>query len=47
MALAHAQKDAVVAAYARSSLIEKRITLMAQWADYCGGGNGKVVRLVG
>jgi integrase len=47
MALAHSQKDAVVAAYARSSLIEKRITLMTQWADFCGGGKGKVVRLVG
>jgi integrase len=47
MALAHVQKDATVAAYARSSLVEKRITLMAQWADYCGGGKGKVVRLVG
>ena len=47
MALAHSQKDAVVAAYARTSLIEKRITLMTQWADFCGGGKGKVVRLVG
>jgi integrase len=47
MALAHVQKDATVAAYARSNLIEKRITLMAQWSDFCGGGQGKIVRLVG
>jgi integrase len=47
MALAHVQKDATVAAYARSNLLEKRTVLMAQWADFCGLGSGKVIRLVG
>lgn len=47
MALAHVQQDATVAAYARSNLLEKRTVLMAQWADFCGGGTGKVVRLLG
>jgi integrase len=46
-ALAHTQKDATVSAYARSNLLEKRIALMSQWADFCDGGKGKVVRLVG
>ena len=34
MALAHAEKDKTVAAYARSDLFERRRTLMETWADF-------------
>jgi integrase len=36
-ALAHAVKNKVEAAYARSDLYEKRVPLMQDWADYCSG----------
>jgi hypothetical protein len=29
--------DKVEAAYRRGDLLEKRVTLMQAWADYCGG----------
>lgn len=46
MALAHAIKDAVVAAYQRGTMLEKRRAMMAAWADYCEGAKGgNVVRL--
>jgi integrase len=35
MALAHAVKSAVEAAYRRGDLFEKRARLMTAWADYC------------
>jgi integrase len=35
MALAHAVKGTVEAAYRRGDLIEKRRRLMADWAGYC------------
>jgi len=35
MALAHAIKNAVEAAYRRGDLFEKRARLMADWARYC------------
>lgn len=35
-ALAHSLPDKVEAAYRRGDLLEKRITLMAAWANYCG-----------
>ncbi len=44
-ALAHAVKDKTEAAYRRGSMLEKRRTLMDAWADYCGGGAARVVRL--
>ena len=34
MALAHTVRNAVEAAYARSDLFDRRVTLMQQWADY-------------
>lgn len=37
-ALAHTIPSAVEAAYRRGDLFEKRITLMADWAAYCGKG---------
>jgi integrase len=36
-ALAHAINDKVEAAYRRGDLFDKRHTLMAEWAAYCGG----------
>ena len=36
MALAHAIGDKVEAAYRRGDLFEKRVHLMADWAEYCG-----------
>lgn len=36
-ALAHAVRDRVEAAYARSDLFERRRVLMEQWAEYLAG----------
>jgi len=44
--LAHAEKNAVRAAYHRSQYLEERKTMMQQWADYLeaqAGGSNKVV----
>lgn len=38
-ALAHKDSNKVQAAYRRSDMFEKRIPLMQDWADYCGGLN--------
>lgn len=46
-ALAHKTKNKVVAAYARSDLMEKRRKLMQQWADHLSQTSGKVVRIGG
>ncbi|MCL7404911.1 tyrosine-type recombinase/integrase [Paradonghicola geojensis] len=46
-ALAHKTKNKVVAAYARSNLIEKRRELMQQWADHLTQAGGKVVKIGG
>jgi integrase len=35
-ALAHMNRDRTEAAYARSDLLERRRSLMAAWADFCG-----------
>jgi len=35
MALAHVLKDKTESAYFRSDLLDKRVTLMQDWADYC------------
>jgi hypothetical protein len=35
MALAHKVKDKAEAAYKRTELIEKRMVLMNEWADFC------------
>jgi integrase len=44
-ALAHKTRNAVVAAYARSDLMEKRRQLMQRWADYLGSAEGKVIKI--
>ena len=36
-ALSHQERDAVVAAYARSDLFAKRVSLMEQWEAWCVG----------
>lgn len=36
--LAHTQSDKVVAAYARTTFLDRRRTLMQEWATYCMGG---------
>lgn len=46
LSLAHAVGNAVEAAYARSTLIEKRRALMEQWATYLEAGRGCVVPMV-
>ena len=47
LSLAHAVGSAVEQAYARSTLLERRRTLMDQWAAYLSGDGAKVVRLRG
>ncbi|WP_426944573.1 tyrosine-type recombinase/integrase [Pseudomonas oryzihabitans] len=37
LALAHDERDQTEAAYSRSNLLEKRRTLMADWAEFCTG----------
>lgn len=46
-ALAHKTKNKVVAAYARSDLMEKRRQLMQRWADHLAQAGGKVVKIGG
>ena len=46
LSLAHSVGSAVEAAYARSTLLEKRRALMEQWAEYLLGKGGEVVPLV-
>ena len=46
LSLAHTVGSAVEAAYARSTLIEKRRALMVQWATYLEADEGRVVPLV-
>ena len=46
LSLAHVVGNAVEAAYARSTLIEKRRALMAQWATYLEASEERVVPLV-
>ena len=45
LALAHADKDKVRAAYARADLLEGRRPLMEAWVDYCLGRRGAVAHL--
>jgi integrase len=40
-ALAHAQRDQVVAAYQRGDLFDLRAGLMAQWAQFLANGAGR------
>ena len=42
-ALAHAVRDKVEAAYARSDLFERRRQLMNEWAAYLNGAGASVV----
>jgi len=44
-ALAHAVKNKVEAAYRRTDLFEKRVSMMAAWASYATGAGATVVRL--
>ena len=45
-ALAHVIADKTVAAYQRGSMLDKRRTMMAAWADFCEGeSGGNIVRL--
>ena len=46
LSLAHVVGSAVEAAYARSTLIEKRRALMEQWAAHLEGEEGRVVPMV-
>jgi integrase len=46
-ALAHKTKNKVVAAYARSDLMEKRRQLMQRWADHLEQTNGTVIKIGG
>ena len=46
LSLAHAVGSAVEAAYARSTLIERRRALMEQWAAYLEVEKGRVVPMV-
>jgi integrase len=46
-ALAHVVANKTEAAYRRGNQLEKRRVMMAAWNDYCLGGSGNVVRLVG
>jgi integrase len=46
-ALAHKTRNKVVAAYARSDLMEKRRELMQHWADHLTQASGKVVKISG
>ncbi|MCK0098456.1 tyrosine-type recombinase/integrase [Qipengyuania sp. S6317L1] len=43
MALAHTVSEKTVAAYKRTTLLEKRRELMAAWAGYCEGASGSNV----
>jgi integrase len=44
--LAHAEGNAVVRAYARSDLLDRRRVLMEAWDRYCTGRAGQVVELI-
>lgn len=46
-ALAHKTKNKVVAAYARSDLMEKRRQLMQRWADHLAQASSKVIKIGG
>jgi len=46
-ALAHKTKNKVVAAYARSDLMDKRRKLMQKWADHLAQAGGKIIKIGG
>ena len=46
MALAHAIESKTEAAYRRSDLFEKRRSLMAAWADFCGKAGSPIQKKV-
>ena len=46
-ALSHKTRNKVVAAYARSDLLEKRRILMQRWADHLAQVGGKVIKIGG
>lgn len=46
MAIAHTVSDAVVAAYKRTDLFDRRRALMEAWADYCNGIEGATVHYI-
>jgi integrase len=43
-ALAHEDRNKVAGAYRRSDLLDRRIPLMAAWADHCEGTTAKTSR---
>jgi integrase len=45
--LAHAPGNAVVQAYQRSAMLERRRPVMQAWARHLAGGSGKVVSIAG
>jgi integrase len=45
-ALGHAISNQVEAAYRRGDLFEKRVLLMADWANYCAGQTAMVDNVV-
>ena len=46
-ALAHAIGNKSEAAYRRGTLLDRRRVMMSAWADYCEGGRGVALRVVG
>lgn len=46
-ALAHVIANKTEAAYRRGNQLEKRRLMMTAWNDYCVGGGGNIIRLVG
>jgi integrase len=46
MALAHTVSDAVVAAYKRTDLFDKRRALMEAWGNWCDGIEGATVHYI-
>ena len=46
-ALAHAIPNKAEAAYRRGNLLERRRVMMNAWADYCDGGRGVALKVVG
>jgi integrase len=46
LSLSHKQSSAVIAAYSRSDLLQRRVKLAAAWADYCASPVAEVVALM-
>ena len=44
--LAHSVGDEVSRSYLRTEIMQERSQLLNLWADYCGGGDGKIIKLM-